>query len=83
MCGFGGYFVGLTDLFMRDGLHINGEGAPVFVCVCLNARIIVNKKTELNITVKDVDSHLIVITESWANKGLTRYILLRRYRLGR
>ena len=36
-------------------------------CVCLNARIIINKKTELNIMVDDIKPHIIGITESWAN----------------
>ena len=37
-------------------------------CVCLNARSIVNKKSELYIVVADIDRHVIGITESWANK---------------
>ena len=59
-------------------------------CVCLNARSIVNKKNELNIMVEDVDSHIIGITESWANTditdaelGLTGYVMFRRDRIGR
>ena len=47
-----------------------------YKCVCLNSRSIVNTNNELNI-----DSHIIGITESWANKdipdaelGLTGYI---------
>ena len=36
-------------------------------CVCLNARSIINKKTELNIMVDDIKPHIIGITESWAN----------------
>ena len=39
-----------------------------FKCMCLNARSIVNKKNELNIMVEDMDPHIIVITELWANK---------------
>ncbi len=35
-------------------------------CVCLNARSIINKKTELNIMVDDIG-----ITESWANNDIT------------
>ena len=31
-------------------------------CVCLNARSIVNKNNELNITVEDIDPHIIGIT---------------------
>ena len=59
-------------------------------CVCLNARSIVNKKNELNIMVEDIDSHIIGITESWANTditdaelGLTGYVMFRRDRIGR
>ena len=37
-------------------------------CVCLNARSIVNKKSELDIMVADIDPHIIGITESRANK---------------
>ena len=58
--------------------------------VCLNARSIVNKKNELNITVEDIDPHIISITESWANTditdaefGLTGYVMFRRDRIGR
>ena len=58
--------------------------------VCLNARSIVNKKNELNIMVEDIDSHIIGITESWANTditdaelGLTGYVMFRRDRIGR
>ena len=40
-------------------------------CVCLNARSIINKKTELNIMVDDIKPHIIGITESWANKDIT------------
>ena len=36
-----------------------------FKCVCLNARSIVNKKNKLNIMVKDINLHIIGITESW------------------
>ena len=46
---------------------------------------IVNKKNELNIIVEDINSHIIGITESWANKdisdtesGLTGYVMFRR-----
>ena len=39
-------------------------------CVCLNARSIINKKTELNIMVDDIKPHIIGITESWANKDI-------------
>ena len=39
-----------------------------YKCVCLNARIIVNKKNELTIMVEDIDPHIIGINKSWANK---------------
>ena len=35
-----------------------------FKCVCLNARSIVNNKNKLNIMVKDINLHIIGITES-------------------
>ena len=61
-----------------------------FICVCLNARSIVNKKNELNIMVEDIDPHIIGITESWANiditdaeLGLTGYVMFRKDRIGR
>ena len=59
-------------------------------CECLNARNIVNKKNELNITVEDIDPHIIGITESWAKTditdaelGLTGNAMFRRDRTGR
>ena len=39
--------------------------------MCLNARGIVNKKTELNIMVDDIKPLIIGITESWANNDIT------------
>ena len=58
--------------------------------VCLNARSIVNKKSELNIMVEDIDPHIIGITESWANTditvaelGLTAYVMYMRDGIGR
>ena len=39
--------------------------------VSLNARSIMNKKSELNIMVNDNDPHIIGVTESWANKDIT------------
>ena len=54
-------------------------------CVCLNARSIINKKTELNIMVDDIKPHIIGITESWANNditnaelGLEGYVMFRK-----
>ena len=68
-----GYFVGKEDMYVRDGLHLNGKGAAVkyslensktfgYKCVCLNARSIVNKRNELNIMLEDTDPHIIGIT---------------------
>ena len=61
-----------------------------YKCVCLNARSIVNKINELNIMVKDIDPHIIGITESWATTdisdaelGMTGYVVFRKDRLGR
>ena len=61
-----------------------------YICVCLNARSLVNKKNKLNIMVEDTDPHIIGITESWANTditdaelGLTGYVMFRRDRTGR
>ena len=58
--------------------------------VCLNDRSIVNKKNELNIMVEYIDTHIIGITESWANSditdaelGLTGYVMFRRDQIGR
>ena len=39
--------------------------------MCLNARSIINKKSELNIMVDDIKPHIIGITESWANNDIT------------
>ena len=59
-------------------------------CVCLNARSIINKKTELNIMVDDIKPHIIGITESWANNditdaelGLEGYVMFRKDIMGR
>ena len=59
-------------------------------CVCLNARSIINKKTELNMMVDDIKPHIIGITESWANNditdaelGLEGYVMFRKYRMGK
>ena len=43
-------------------------------CVCLNARSIINKYTELNIMVDDIKPHIIGITESWANNDISDII---------
>ena len=59
-------------------------------CVCLNARSIINKKSELNIMVDDIKPHIIGITESWANNditdaelGLEGYVMFRKDRIGK
>ena len=58
-------------------------------CVCLNARSIINKKTELNIMVDDIKPHIIGITELWANNDITNaelgqegYVKFRKDRIG-
>ena len=58
--------------------------------VSLNARSIMNKKSELNIMVLDSDPHIIGITEYWANKditdaelGLEGYVMFPKDRMGR
>ena len=59
--------------------------------MCLNARSIINKKTELNIMVDDIKPHNIIgITESWANNditdaelGLEGYVMFRKDRMGK
>ena len=58
-------------------------------CVCLNARSIINKKTELNIMVDDIKPHIVGITESWVNNditnaelGLEGYVMFRKDRIG-
>ena len=58
--------------------------------MCLNARSIINKKTDLNIMLDDIKPHIIGITESWANNditdaelGLEGYVMFRKDRMGR
>ena len=58
--------------------------------MCLNARSIINKKSELNIMVDDIKPHIIGITESWANNditdaelGLEGYVMFRKDRMGK
>ena len=58
--------------------------------MCLNARSIITKKTELNIMVDDIKPHIIGITESRANNditnaelGLEGYVMFRKDRIGR
>ena len=49
-----------------------------YKCVCLIARSTVNKNNELKIMIKDIDPHIIGITESWANKDIADAKLGRR-----
>ena len=56
----------------------------------MNARSIINKKTELNIMVYDIKPHIIGITESWTNDditdaelGLEGNVMFRKDRMGR
>ena len=66
------------------------QGNAGLKCVSLNARSVMNKKSELNIMVNDSDPHIIGITESWANKditdaelGLEGYVMFRKDRMGK
>ena len=67
-----------------------GTSKEEIKCVCLKARSIINKKTELNIMVDDIKPHIIGITESWVNNditdaelGLEGYVMFRKDRIGR
>ena len=67
-----------------------GTSKEEIKCVCLNARSIINKKNELNITVDDIKPHIIRITESWANNdityaelGMEGYVMFRKDIIGR
>ena len=70
------------------GIQGNTSKAEI-KCVCLNARSIINKKTELNIMVDEIKPHIIGITESWANNDITDdglglgYVMFRKDRMGR
>ena len=66
------------------------RGGEIIYSPPLNARSIINKKTELNIMVDDIKPHIIGITESWANNditdaelGLEGYVMFRKDRMGR
>ena len=66
-----------------------GTSKEEIKCVCLNARSIINKENESNIMVDDIKPHIIRITESWANNGITDaelglegYVMFRKDRLG-
>ena len=58
----------VQDDSRRKGIQGNTSKSEI-KCVCLNARSIINKKTELNIMVDDIKPHIIGITESWANNA--------------
>ena len=65
------------------------QGNTGLKSVSLNARSIINKKSELNIMVHDSDPHIIGITETWANKdktdaelGLEGHVMFRKDRMG-
>ena len=71
------------------GIQGNTSKAKI-ICVCLNARSIINKKNELNIMVDDIKPHIIGITESWAHSditdaelGLEGYVMFRKDRIGK
>ena len=60
------------------------------MCLCLNARSIINKENELNIMVDDIKPNIIGITESWANNDiidaeleLEGYVMFMKDRIGR
>ena len=79
----------VQDDSRRKGIQGNTSKSEI-KCVCLNARCIINKKTELNIMVDDIKPHIIGITESWANNditnaelGLEGYVMFRKDRIGR
>ena len=81
--------VNVQDDSRSKGIQGNTSKSEI-KCVCLNARSIINKKTELNIMVDDIKPHIIGITESWANKditnaelGLEGYVMFRKDRIGR
>ena len=81
---------GLAQSGQDDSSSNIRQGNAGLKCVSLNARSIMNKKSELNIMVNDSDPHIIGITESWANKditdaelGLEGYVMFRKDRMGR
>ena len=50
------------DKRIRDPRIYRGTHQNLELNVCLNARSIINKKTELNIMVDDIKPHIIGIT---------------------
>ena len=88
ICVLGLYAVTSTDKPITKSPKNMFEAG--YRCVCLNARSIVNKKNELNIMVHYTDPHIIGIIEScvktditYAELGLTGYVMFRRGRIGR
>ena len=49
----------------------NGCSDSRLKCLYMNARSIVNKKKELELTVRDEKLDIIAITESWLNVNIT------------
>ena len=50
-------------------------------CVCLNARSIIKKKSDLDFMVADIEPDIIGITESWAHKDMVDAELINAPRL--
>ena len=63
--------VGLYILIRRRVVLIENISEVGFKCVRLNARINVNKESELNIMVQDIDPHIIYSNESWVNEDVS------------
>ena len=71
------------------GIQANTSKAEI-KCMCFNARSIIHKKNELDIMVDEIKTHIIGITESWANNditdaelGLECYVMFRKAIMGR
>ena len=45
-------------------------------CVCLNARSIIKKRSDLDFMVADIEPDIIRITESWAHKDMVNAKLM-------
>ena len=63
--------VGLYILTRRRVVLIENISDFGFKCVSLNARLIVNKESVLNIMVRNINPHIIDINESWVNKDVS------------
>ena len=48
-------------------------------CICLNARSIINKRSDLDYMIADTEPDIIGITESWANKDMVDAELVSGY----